>query len=135
MTYRVGHHSTSDDSSAYRPAAEVHEWTEKDAPIVRVRQHLITRGWWSEEADRDWLAQVKFALKLRRKRFFCLQVRKDVLREFGAAERVLKPPISEMFADVYRNETEQLQRQRAELDAHLREYGAHYPLENFKSTT
>lgn len=27
MTYRVGHHSTSDDSSKYRPAEEVKEWT------------------------------------------------------------------------------------------------------------
>ena len=26
MTYRVGHHSTSDDSSKYRPADEVKEW-------------------------------------------------------------------------------------------------------------
>ena len=27
MTYRVGHHSTSDDSSKYRPAEEVKEWS------------------------------------------------------------------------------------------------------------
>jgi 2-oxoisovalerate dehydrogenase E1 component alpha subunit len=27
MTYRVGHHSTSDDSSKYRPIEEVQEWT------------------------------------------------------------------------------------------------------------
>lgn len=59
-------------------------------------------------------------------------MRKDVLREFGAAERTLKPPINEMFADVYKNETLHLQRQRAELDAHLRDYGDHYPLDNFK---
>ena len=26
MTYRVGHHSTSDDSSKYRPVEEVQEW-------------------------------------------------------------------------------------------------------------
>ena len=26
MTYRVGHHSTSDDSSKYRPIEEVQEW-------------------------------------------------------------------------------------------------------------
>jgi TPP-dependent pyruvate/acetoin dehydrogenase alpha subunit len=26
MTYRVGHHSTSDDSSKYRPMEEVQEW-------------------------------------------------------------------------------------------------------------
>lgn len=27
MTYRVGHHSTSDDSSMYRPIEEVKEWS------------------------------------------------------------------------------------------------------------
>jgi 2-oxoisovalerate dehydrogenase E1 component alpha subunit len=26
MTYRVGHHSTSDDSSQYRAVEEVQEW-------------------------------------------------------------------------------------------------------------
>jgi TPP-dependent pyruvate/acetoin dehydrogenase alpha subunit len=37
MTYRVGHHSTSDDSSKYRPAEEVKEWSivgESDVPFV-----------------------------------------------------------------------------------------------------
>jgi len=27
MTYRVGHHSTSDDSSKYRAVEEVKEWS------------------------------------------------------------------------------------------------------------
>uniref|UniRef100_A0A915N5D4 2-oxoisovalerate dehydrogenase subunit alpha n=1 Tax=Meloidogyne javanica TaxID=6303 RepID=A0A915N5D4_MELJA len=40
MTYRLGHHSTSDDSSAYRSADEVKEWTELDLPILRYRRFL-----------------------------------------------------------------------------------------------
>lgn len=40
MTYRLGHHSTSDDSSAYRSMKEVQEWTDKDFPILRFRRYL-----------------------------------------------------------------------------------------------
>ncbi len=35
MTYRIGHHSTSDDSSAYRSVDEVKQWDQKDHPITR----------------------------------------------------------------------------------------------------
>jgi len=35
--YRVGHHSTSDDSSAYRSAHELQYWKEVDSPINRLR--------------------------------------------------------------------------------------------------
>ncbi|KAI6187616.1 2-oxoisovalerate dehydrogenase subunit alpha [Aphelenchoides besseyi] len=119
MTYRVGHHSTSDDSSAYRSMDEVHQWTDKDFPIVRVRKYLEQKGWWSEEQDKEWL-------KL---------VRKDVLKHFSAAEKVTKPPIDEMFADVYKEETKQLQSQRNELHSHLADYGEHYPITSFKSVS
>lgn len=44
MTYRVGHHSTSDDSSKYRPMEEVQEWT-----VV---------GEFATTASRDWSARV-----------------------------------------------------------------------------
>jgi len=40
MTYRIGHHSTSDDSSAYRSKKEVEGWKRLDNPIVRFRKWL-----------------------------------------------------------------------------------------------
>lgn len=40
MTYRVGHHSTSDDSSKYRPLEEVQEWN-----VVGMYSSLSTSGW------------------------------------------------------------------------------------------
>ena len=43
MTYRVGHHSTSDDSSKYRPVEEVKEWT----TVGKSRSHcreLVSHG-------------------------------------------------------------------------------------------
>ena len=37
FTHRVGHHSTSDDSSAYRSMNEVKYWKDVDSPINRLR--------------------------------------------------------------------------------------------------
>ena len=33
---RIGHHSTSDDSSAYRSVDEVRYWDQRDHPITRL---------------------------------------------------------------------------------------------------
>ena len=41
MTYRLGHHSTSDDSTAYRSIDEMNSWEKDDNPILRFRQYLI----------------------------------------------------------------------------------------------
>uniref|UniRef100_A0ACB8FTY4 Uncharacterized protein n=1 Tax=Sphaerodactylus townsendi TaxID=933632 RepID=A0ACB8FTY4_9SAUR len=46
MTYRIGHHSTSDDSSAYRSVDEVNYWDKQDHPISRLRHYMVGRGWW-----------------------------------------------------------------------------------------
>lgn len=116
MTYRSGHHSTSDDSSAYRSSEEVQQWTEKDFPIVRFRRYLEKKGWWSADQDKDWLAQV----------------RKDVLQAFSSAEKVAKLPPEELFEDVYADLPEGLRRQREELRQHLEEYGEHYPLDSYQ---
>jgi pyruvate dehydrogenase E1 component alpha subunit len=43
FTYRMGAHTTSDDPSRYRIAAELEEWKAKD-PIDRVRRYLDSRG-------------------------------------------------------------------------------------------
>jgi pyruvate dehydrogenase E1 component alpha subunit len=48
-TYRMGAHTTSDDPTRYRIAAEVEAWKLKD-PIERLRSYLIRTG----KADQDW---------------------------------------------------------------------------------
>jgi 2-oxoisovalerate dehydrogenase E1 component alpha subunit len=48
VTYRAGAHSTSDDPSRYRPKEEWEAWPLGD-PIVRLKQHLIGLGEWSDE--------------------------------------------------------------------------------------
>lgn len=84
---RVGHHSTSDDSSAYRSIDEVNYWSEKDDPINKLRKYMINKGYWSEDMDKDFIAQAK----------------KDVMKEFGDAEKRKKPQWTEMFNDVYQD--------------------------------
>ncbi|EZP79341.1 Branched-chain alpha-keto acid dehydrogenase E1 component [Novosphingobium resinovorum] len=48
FTYRAEGHSTSDDPTKYRPAAESEAWPLGD-PIERLKTHLITRGAWSQD--------------------------------------------------------------------------------------
>ena len=55
FTYRMGAHTTSDDPSRYRDAAEVDEWRPRD-PLLRVERHLRGAGVGEEffdELDRE----------------------------------------------------------------------------------
>ncbi len=47
FTYRAESHSTSDDPSRYRPAAEAQGWP-RGVPVPRLKTHLIALGEWSE---------------------------------------------------------------------------------------
>jgi len=117
MTYRVGHHSTSDDSSAYRSAEEVQEWKTQDYPITRFRKYLEKKGWLDEKQQKELYSKV----------------RKDFMASFNKAEKTTKPPIRDVFEDVYKVNPPHIQKQQDELVAHLAEYGHHYPLKNYKS--
>ncbi|EGG11462.1 uncharacterized protein MELLADRAFT_46840 [Melampsora larici-populina 98AG31] len=91
MTYRVGHHSTSDDSSAYRNRSEVDEWRKKDNPVDRMRRFLEHQTWWNSTKEKDlidsWKSKISKSTKL--------------------AEKAFKPEISQMWTDVF-YETDQL---------------------------
>ncbi|CAI6008279.1 unnamed protein product [Closterium sp. NIES-65] len=85
MTYRTGHHSTSDDSSRYRGAGEMAHWRTQRDPVARFRRWLERRGWWDEErekAARD-------------------TARDEVIAALEAAEKLPKPPLSDLVSDVY----------------------------------
>ncbi len=43
MTYRIGAHSTADDATRYRSAAEVEPWLARD-PVSRLRARLVDSG-------------------------------------------------------------------------------------------
>lgn len=107
MTYRVGHHSTSDDSSAYRNRKDVEDWKRLDNPLARFSAFLQERGWWTEEEGEA----------LRK------QYRKDIVKQLDIAEHKLRPSISSIFEDTYKEVPPHLQEQRAELARLINMYG------------
>lgn len=66
FTYRAEGHSTSDDPSAYRSAREAEEWPLGD-PVMRLKNHLIALGEWSDEQhaemDKALAEEVRAATK------------------------------------------------------------------------
>ncbi|KAH9925383.1 branched-chain alpha-keto acid dehydrogenase E1-alpha subunit [Epithele typhae] len=108
MTYRVGHHSTSDDSFAYRARKEVEDRKRLDNPIVRFRLFLEARGWWSKEEE--------MALGKR--------LKTEVFAAYKKAEALPKPAVGEMFTEVYGGqEPWHLKEQREELQRLVHKYG------------
>ncbi|HEV2157680.1 3-methyl-2-oxobutanoate dehydrogenase (2-methylpropanoyl-transferring) subunit alpha [Bradyrhizobium sp.] len=104
VTYRAGAHSTSDDPSAYRPKHESEEWPLGD-PVIRLKQHLIAAGAWSEErhkqAEAEILADVIAAQK--------------EAESFGTLHSGSKPSARDIFEDVYAELPPHLRRQRQQI--------------------
>jgi 2-oxoisovalerate dehydrogenase E1 component alpha subunit len=113
MTYRVGHHSTSDDSSAYRSKEEAETRNRRDNPIVRLRKYMEKNGWINEEEDVQWKKDARVA----------------VLQAFNKAETRKKPPVSELFTDVYDKLPKHLQDQQKKLHELIAKYPEQYPLD------
>lgn len=116
MSYRVSHHSTSDDSFAYRARVEVEDWKRRDNPIIRLRKYLEGRGLWNDDLDRETREEL----------------RRTVLAEFSAAEREKKPPLRTAFTDVYESLTEEQEEQIRELRRILETYPDEYDLREFE---
>lgn len=55
MSYRMSHHSTSDDSSAYRSKEEMDDWKKRDC-VVRMKNYVIGKKIWSDEEDKKLIA-------------------------------------------------------------------------------
>ncbi|PRW51143.1 2-oxoisovalerate dehydrogenase subunit alpha mitochondrial-like [Chlorella sorokiniana] len=103
MSYRSGHHSTSDDSSRYRAAEEMKAWRARD-PVTRFQLWLVQQGWWSDEQDKEARAAA----------------RSEVVQALAAAQKEPKPPLSAMFTDVYAEMPWHLKEQYEEVLAHVR---------------
>lgn len=112
MSYRRGHHSTSDDASRYRPGQEVQNMSRPGLePISRMKLLLKEKGWWSDEDDTllrdETKAEVMTALKT------------GESKQFAA--------VTDMFEDVWAVPPPHLKRQREELEEHLRKHSDKYP--------
>ena len=98
LTYRIGAHTTADDPTRYRDAAEVEAWKAKD-PIDRFRRFLMQRNLWSEEQDRQLIAAIE-----------------EQVNEAANAALNMAPPAPDAFFDyMTANPTARLLEQRADL--------------------
>jgi len=116
MSYRVSHHSTSDDSFAYRAKVEVEDWKRRDNPITRLRKWMQNEGMWDEEKEKATRSQI----------------RKDVLKAFGEAEKERRGPLRDIFTDVYEELSEESKGQMKELGRLLDEYPEEYDVDEFQ---
>jgi 2-oxoisovalerate dehydrogenase E1 component alpha subunit len=101
VTYRVGAHSTSDDPSAYRPKTESDAWPLGD-PVIRLKNHLIVRGAWSEERHKQAEAEMLDGV---------IAAQKEAERH-GTLHSGGKPSTRDVFEGVYATMPPHLRRQR-----------------------
>lgn len=104
VTYRVGAHSTSDDPAAYRPKAESDAWPLGD-PVIRLKNHLIVRGVWSEERHKQAEAEILDTV---------IAAQKEA-EQHGTLHAGGQPSVRDMFEGVYAQTPPHLRRQRHEV--------------------
>ncbi len=102
VTYRRGAHTTSDEPKRYRDDEELEHWAAMD-PIERYRRHLSAEGIWGPEEERRSASAADEA---------AAHVRAEV---YDAAD----PPATGLFDLVFAKPTNELERQRAQLEREL----------------
>ncbi|WP_206370620.1 thiamine pyrophosphate-dependent enzyme [Solimonas marina] len=102
-TYRAAPHSTSDDPNAYRPSDEAAHWPLGD-PILRLKQHLIASGIWSDEQHAALQKEVEDQVKVAGREA-------ERIGTLGSAN----PDPSTLFEDVFKDLPVHLRRQRDEM--------------------
>ncbi|XP_057994214.1 2-oxoisovalerate dehydrogenase subunit alpha 1, mitochondrial isoform X2 [Hevea brasiliensis] len=116
LTYRVGHHSTSDDSTKYRPADEIEYWKMARNPVNRFRKWVERNGWWSEKEESELRSSI----------------RKQLLQAIQVAEKTEKPALGNLFSDVYdlppSNLREQEKQLRETINRHPQDYPSDVPM-------
>src|SRR5690606_21896960 len=104
ITYRAGAHSTSDDPSRYRPADDWQRFPLGD-PVLRLKQHLIGIGAWSEEEHEATRKQLEAEVLAAQK----------TAEQYGLLSNGHIPSAASMFEDVYQDMPDHLRRQRDQL--------------------
>lgn len=110
MTYRQGHHSTSDDSTRYRSKDEVNHFAHNFDPVTRLDAFLAHHHWMDKEQAATMWDDEKLA----------------VLKAMRAAEKRPKPSLECLFEDVYHRMPPHLQEQQAQLRQHIAKYPNRY---------
>jgi pyruvate dehydrogenase E1 component alpha subunit len=102
LTYRMGAHTTSDDPTKYRTDAEEKEWLAKD-PVKRLRSFLTAKKWWTRKQEEQLLEDY----------------RKEIDRQFEAAENYPDYKLEDVFAYHYEEIPEDLKRQQTAYQKYL----------------
>ncbi|KAI9164685.1 hypothetical protein LWI28_000288 [Acer negundo] len=109
LSYRVGHHSTSDDSTKYRSVSEIEWWSAQD-PVTRLRKWIEFNGWWNDEDESELKSNMK----------------NQMVHAIQIAEKTEKPSVADLFTDVYdvtpSNLREQENRLRETIQRHPQDY-------------
>ncbi|XP_060182660.1 2-oxoisovalerate dehydrogenase subunit alpha 1, mitochondrial-like [Lycium barbarum] len=111
MTYRVSHHSTSDDSTKYRCVKEIEQWRTEKSPITRFKKWIQGNGWWADQNETELRGNI----------------RKQVLEAIQGAEKVEKPPLKDLFGDVYDKMPSNLQEQERFIRDTIKRCPKEYP--------
>ena len=98
ITYRMSHHSTSDDSTQYRAKEEINAWGKLD-PISRFQLYLQRKGWWSGDQEKQAVTDIN----------------NQVLTALKTAEKKPKPALELLFTDVYSEMPQNLKAQQQSL--------------------
>ena len=110
ISYRVGDHSTSDFSAAYRNEAEMKKWTDYLAsfsnPISRLEKYLLREKLISPDQNAQLRESARNAVR-------------DSLK---ASADMPKPPIDQLFIDTYKDLPASLREQQESLRSHLKKY-------------
>ena len=106
VTYRAAAHSTSDDPARYRAKNDHEHWPLGD-PIVRLKQHLIRIGEWSEARHLALTAELEALVASSWKE----------ASAFGTMSEGPRLDADLMFEDVFKDIPEHLQKQRALMHA------------------
>ncbi|CAJ1366237.1 unnamed protein product [Effrenium voratum] len=117
MTYRVGDHTTSDDSSAYRKENK-EEVAKLQAlgPIPRWRAFLMSKGVWTEEKEKA----------------IATAAREEMLQAMKTGETKKRPPLRDLFTDTYTDLPWHLEEQAAYAEKHVREYSQDYKMSAYR---
>ncbi|CRH02376.1 2-oxoisovalerate dehydrogenase subunit alpha, mitochondrial, putative [Plasmodium relictum] len=119
MAYRYGHHSTSDDSSLYRPKEENDAWKKEGVhPISRLFLYLKNNNLYSDKED-----------QLHRK-----SVKEKVLKELKKYENIKRYNIvGGLFEDVYHDEDWNLKEQKEDFEKFFKENKKYYDTSKFEN--
>jgi 2-oxoisovalerate dehydrogenase E1 component alpha subunit len=119
MSYRVGDHTTSDNSALYRDEVEMKKWTEylskMGNPITRLEKYIRSKK----------LVKNVDILNAKIDR----EAQDEVVQALNKAETEKKSTIDEMFNDVYHDLPQNILEQKEQLADHLKRHRKEYNLE------